>query len=142
MTSSVTNIYNSELALVLAPLRTSLATWSEWDSEIVDASKLGQIASKLGFGHFFDDDVHAMWRIGLLRADRVIGGPSTEMPGLIAVSLDDETSYVDTRVMTHRPEGYGSALLEATPQEAALSPYFHPYKVYVLHHVARTLRIL
>ena len=82
-----------------------------------------------------------MWRISLLRADRVIGGPSTEMPGLIAVSLDDQTTYIDTRLMTHRPEGYGSAFLEATPQEAALSPYFHPYKVYVLHHVARTLRI-
>ena len=126
---------------MLAPLRTSLAAWSEWHSELVDAYELGQIASKLGFGHFFDDDVHAMWRIGLLRADRVIGSPSTDMPGLIAVSPGGETSYVDTRVMTHRPEGYGSALLEATSQEAALSPYFHPYKVYVLHHVARTLRI-
>ena len=141
MTSSVTDINNSELALVLAPLRTSLAAWSEWHSELVDAYELGQIASKLGFGHFFDDDVHAMWRIGLLRADRVIGGPETEMQGLITACNDGETSYVDTRLTTHRPEGYGSAFLEATPQEAALSPYFHPYKVYVLHHVARTLRI-
>lgn len=132
---------NSELALILAPLRASLAAWPEWDSELVDAAKLGQIAGRLGLGHFFDDDVRAIWRIGLLRADRVSSAMATDMTGLMTVATNGDTSYVDTRVMGQRPDGYGSTLNEATPQEAALAPHFHPYKVLVLHHVARTLRI-
>lgn len=137
----MTGTSNSEFALVLQPLRASLAAWQEWDSELVDAAKLGQIAQQLGFGHFFDDDVHALWRIGLLRADRVTSRTAVSMPGLITVASHEETCYVDTRVMAQRPDGYGSNLTAATPQEAVFTPHFHPYRVYVLHHVMRTLRI-
>jgi hypothetical protein len=125
----------------LAQLRAQLAAAPEWTSELVDAQKLCQIAGQLGFGHFSDDDICGLWRIGLLRADLVRSEQPLSMPGLIPVDVQTMAGYVDVRPMALRPDGYGSSMDQPNDKEPGMTLLFHPFRVYVLHHVVRTLII-
>jgi hypothetical protein len=137
----VNTVLNPYRDIDLTPLRSSLAGWSAWESVAAEASKLGTIASKLGFGHFHRDDILALWRIGLLRADCVTADSLVTVAGLVPVDVREGARFIDTRVAARRPEGRRSVVPDASPHDNLLTPYFHPYKVLVLHHVARTLRI-
>lgn len=125
----------------LSDLRASLAAWQGWESVPMDAAKLGSTAHKLGFGHFRDDDIRALWRIGVLRADVVTGEAPASVEGLLQVEVPEGMRYIDMRLPARRAEGAPSAVPNTGPQDGQLTPYFHPYRVYVLHHVVRTLRI-
>lgn len=127
----------------LSDLRSSLAAWKVWESVLVDAAKLGSTAQKLGFGHFRDDDILVLWRIGILRADVVTGEAPASVEGLLKVEVPEGMRYIDMRLPARRGEGAPSAVPDTGSQDGQLklTPYFHPYRVYVLHHVVRTLRI-
>lgn len=126
----------------IAELRAALALRTEWISQLVSAQKLGQIAKDLGLGNFSKDDILGLWHIGLLRADFVKHQTQQTVLGL--VPLGNDSQYLDLRVMQQRPEGYGSSMPERSKEESSSSaiPFelkFHPTRIYVLHHVARTL---
>ena len=125
----------------LRPLRSTLAGWAGWESRFVDAASLGKLAWKLGFGHFDEDGVRALWRIGLLRADVVTAEAHTEVPGFEPVQTPHVFRYIDVRLPKHRPVGAPSFVPEGPALEDYLTPHFHPYKVYLLHHVVRTLGV-
>ncbi len=125
----------------LRPLRSSLAGWTGWESMFVDATRLGKLAWKLGFGHFDEDSVHALWRIGLLRADVVTAETHTAVSGFEPVQTPDGFRFIDMRLPRRRAEGAPSFVPEGPAPEDRLVPYFHPYKVYLLHHVVRTLHV-
>ena len=74
---------NPYASINLSDLRTSLAAWQSWESVPVDAAKLGSTAQKLGFGHFRDEDILALWRIGILRADVVTSEAPASVEGLL-----------------------------------------------------------
>lgn len=127
--------------LDLSPLRADLAGWSHWESTPVDATALGKLAWKLGFGHFDTDSIRALWRIGLLRADVVTAEAHIEVPGFGPVTSQDGFRFIDLRVPKHRPQGALSFIPDGPVPEDHLTPYFHPYRVFLLHHVVRTLRV-
>jgi len=123
-------------------LRADLTSRSEWLGELVSAQKLGQLVADLGFGNFSEDDIRGLWHIGLLRADHVESKHPIHTAGL--VSLGGGPQYVDLRSMESRLGGYGSTMPMQPAEKQSdntLLPelMFHPYRVYVLHHVARTL---
>lgn len=125
-----------------AQLRAILSLRSEWNSELVSAQKLGQIANDIGIGHFSKDDVLGLWRIGLLRADFVESEESLRTKGLLLHEY--ESQYVDLRAIVTKQKGYGSSMSKKskgkTPADEPLPNLsFHPMRVYVLHHVVRTL---
>ena len=127
----------------LAHLRRELACRTEWLAELVPPQKLGQIADHLGFGRFSEDDIRGLWHLGLLRADYVEKLRSGDEPvGL--VQSKHASQRLDVRVVQPRPEGYGSSMPSQNwgdaPRESPVwELLFHPYRVYVLHHVVRTL---
>lgn len=123
----------------LHPLRSSLAGWAGWGSMFVDAAKFGKLAWNLGLGHFDGDGVRALWRIGLLRADVVTAETHVQLAGFEPVQTPDGYRFIDVRLPRCRPEGAPSFVPEGYAPEDRLTPYFHPYKVYLLHHVVRTL---
>lgn len=125
----------------LRPLRSSLAGWAGWESMFVDAARLGRLAWKLGFGHFDEESIRALWRIGLLRADVVTAEAHTEAPGFEPVQTPHGFRFIDVRPPRRRPEGAPSFVPEGPAPEDHLTTYFHPYKVFLLHHVVRTLRV-
>jgi hypothetical protein len=126
----------------LGPLRSSLAGWADWESIPLDAAKLGQLAWKFGLGHFDAESVRSLWQTGLLRADVVVAADvDVAIQGFEPVVTAQALRFIDRRPPRHRPEGAPSFVPEGPSPEDRLTPYFHPYKIFVLHHVARTLRI-
>lgn len=137
----MTDDLNPHRALNLSPLRSSLAGWSDWESTPVDAAELGRLAWKLGFGHFDEGSIRALWRIGLLRADVVTTDSHADVPGFEPIASPDGYRFIDVRSPKHRPEGAPSFIPEGPAPEDHLTAYFHPYRVFLLHHVVRTLRV-
>ena len=126
----------------IAQLRASLSLRSEWDSELVSPQKLGQIAGDLGIGHFSMDDILGLWRIGLLRADRVESDAPLEYDGLLSLQFDSR--HLDLRAIVTKQRGYGSSMSKKSKVSTSFADPlpnlgFHPTRVYVLHHVVRTL---
>lgn len=124
----------------LAKLRAELSSASEWTSSLVDTRKLAQIAGQLGLGHISEDDIRGLWSIGLLRADLVRSEGQTCTHSLVPVPGGVD-SYIDVRTMDLLPAGYGSSMEELSDPVRAITLLFHPFRVYVLHHVVRTLVI-
>lgn len=125
----------------VAELRRLLTCQAEWTQELVSAQKLGQMAHDFGLGNFSREDVFGLWHIGLLRADYVDGLQFPHRNGL--TFLESKSLHMDTGAMESRPEGYGSSLPERSreaPSDNDSLPelLFHPFRIYVLHHVART----
>ncbi|UFU12125.1 hypothetical protein LRM40_20575 (plasmid) [Ideonella dechloratans] len=125
----------------LRPLRSRLAGWSGSESTLLDTAKLANLAQKLGLGHFNEADIHALWRIGLVRADVTTAQAPAHVPGLEPVQSAFEVRFIDVRKPKARPIGMPSFLPKGETAEDALTPHFHPYRIFLLHHVVRTLRI-
>jgi hypothetical protein len=118
--------------------------FENWRRRLLTPEALANLAKDLGLGWFTASDVVGLWKIGLLRADLVIGDVPMNYSGLIPLEgLNEayEYAYCDFRRLEHRPEGYGSALRDLEKNALEDSLAFHPFRVYVLHHVKRTLRI-
>lgn len=137
----MTEDLNPYRKLDLRSLRSSLAGWAGWEAIPVDAAELGKIAWKLGLGRFREEDIHALWRIGLLRADVVTAEALTDAPGFEPVRSQQGFRFIDVRLPKSRPEGAPSFVPKGPAIEDHLTAYFHPYRVFLLHHVARSLRV-
>lgn len=131
-------------AITLDDLRVEVAKTSQaWRGRLLDPEKFAALAKLLGFGWFTQDDIRGLWRIGLLRADLVSSDSAIEASGLLpvgSVADSDRWDYSDARIITHRPNGYGSSFGEADPG-SALDLRFHPHRLFVLYHTQRTLKI-
>lgn len=127
--------------LDLCPLRSRLAGWPAWEVTLLSTSKLANLARKLGFGHFSETDIRSLWRIGLIRADITIAEKNTQIPGFESVESELDVRCVDVRKPKTRPSGSPSFVPTGKTAEDALTPYFHPYRIFLLHHVVRTLGI-
>lgn len=125
----------------LCPLRSRLAGWSGSESTLLDTAKLANLARKLGLGDFDETDIRSLWRIGLVRADVTTAQAPARIPGLEPVESAPDVRYIDVRKPTARPTGSPSFVPKGETAEDALTPYFHPYRIFLLHHVVRTLGI-
>lgn len=115
-----------------------------WRRRLLSPDGLAKLAKDLGLGWFSASEISGLWKLGLLRADLVLSDVPIECSGLKysdGIGEADKFAYSDFRQIEHRAAGYGSALQgqESAPLEATLA--FHPFRVYVLHHIERTLKI-
>ncbi|MYM26240.1 hypothetical protein GTP46_26780 [Duganella sp. FT135W] len=115
-----------------------------WRRRLLSPDALAKLAKDLGLGWFSASEVTGLWKLGLLRADFVLSDVPIEFPGLErleGIGEESEYAYCDFRRIEHRPNGYGSALEDhdSIPLESSLA--FHPFRVYLLYHVERTLKI-
>ena len=134
MTASTLN--QVRLAMVL--------NFKSWRGRLLSPDAFAKLAKDLGLGWFSVSDITGLWKLGLLRADFVSSDVPIEYSGLMrldGIEGEREYAYGDFRHIEHRSAGYGSALQdhESTPLELTLA--FHPFRVYVLHHIERTLKI-
>ncbi len=118
-------------------------SYKQWLSRLVDAEQLANLARSMGLGWFTKEDIDGLWTIGLLRADIVSSTVPVHIPSLLqldAVGDQSSFSYADAREMEHRSEGYGSSIGKSELNTSSFELKFHPCRIYVLHHVARTLK--
>ncbi len=104
---------------------------------------LGNLAKELGLGSFSGDDIVGLWHMGLLRADLVRANRAIERSGLTLLKQEDDGCliYLDSRVLQHRIEGHGGALQATGEVGDGIALWFHPFRLYVLFHVQRTLKV-
>lgn len=110
--------------------------------QLLSADALGSLAKGHGLGWFSSDHVMALWGAAILRADVVVASTLVQREGLELLDASDgRFTYCDRRRVTHRPEGHGSSPDAALTDAEAAAPLFHPYRVFVLYHVRRTLEV-
>lgn len=115
-----------------------------WQDRLLRPEQLAKFAQTLGLGWFSDEDVAGLWRIGMLRADFVSLPVACDRPGLLSLHMhgvDKSFCYVDARTIQHRADGYGSSFTQADGATDGATLKFHPFRLFVLHHVERTLKI-
>ena len=125
-------------------LRGALAQLS--DSGVTGALRpegLGNLAKELGLGSFSGDDIVGLWHMGLMRADLLRADRAIERPGLTLLKQEDDGCllYLDSRIVQHRIEGHGGALQATGEVGDDIELWFHPFRLYVLSHVQRTLKV-
>jgi hypothetical protein len=105
---------------------------------LLSSEGLASFARQNGLGQFGNSDIHKLWSIGLLRADYVSSESPLERDGFTPVQASEYgATYLDTRVMELRAEGYGSSAAGTAPLDDGWSVFFHPFRLYVLYHVQR-----
>ncbi|NHQ86274.1 hypothetical protein HA050_09110 [Iodobacter sp. HSC-16F04] len=115
-----------------------------WRQRLLTPEELAKLAKNLGLGSFTATDITGLWKIGLLRADLVMSDEPIDFSGLScqeSINEDFKYIYCDFRRPENRPEGYGSLLQDHKDSALEGSLAFHPFRVYVLHHIKRTLKI-
>jgi hypothetical protein len=124
----------------LSSVRAALAAnRSLWNFGLIDADSLHRLSADKGINIFDGETVRKLWAIGLLRAD-CVESTGQDLEGLVAVDHESgATTYCDRRLPKQLPEGYGGALSREAAVDA--TPMFHPYRLYVLHHVERVFRL-
>lgn len=118
--------------------------FENWRRRLITPEALAKLAKELGLGWFTASDITGLWSIGLLRADLVISNVPMDNSGLSRLEgliQPFEYAYCDRRRLEYRPEGYGSALQDHEKESLEESLAFHPFRIYVLHHIKRTLKI-
>ena len=118
--------------------RTRLIDESEiWQFDLLTAQKLWKFCADRGVRHFNYKVVESLWAIALIRADLIIATSPVEIDGLTLVKKsDDSFYYLDNRKAQPRSIGYGGSFEEAQILEN-VTLYFHPFRFYLLYHVAR-----
>lgn len=115
-----------------------------WRRRLLSPKALAKLASDLGLGLFEASEIEGLWRIGLLRADVVTSNTSIDRAGLKKIDglcEDANYTYCDFRQIQHRKDGYGSSIQVQSDGSFDETLAFHPFRIYVLHHVERTLRM-
>lgn len=112
-------------------------------SRLLDASSMQAFARDRGVFLHSADTIIALWQVGLVRADLVTAEPGAAVPdGLEAVEeqgAEEDMFLFDGRRVPYRECGYGG-ILAALAQPNGVEPLFHPYRLYVLHHIQRVFR--
>jgi hypothetical protein len=87
------------------------------------------------------ETVTKLWQAGLVRADLVVANSGAEVPdGLEKVEeRAADTIFFDDRRVPYRDAGYGG-ILTGVPGLSGVDPLFHPYRLYVFHHVHRVFQ--
>lgn len=109
-----------------------------WHFDVMKPQKLVSFAKDRDVHIFNARTVENLWRAGLLRADAVVSPVKIEMPSIVFVGEENGTLlYCDARPIQHRKEGYGGIFKTHVSESSDIELYFHPFRLYVLHHVNR-----
>ncbi|WP_430418344.1 hypothetical protein [Methylibium petroleiphilum] len=109
-------------------------------SMLLSCKALGALAESYGLGWFTEEHIRALWNTAILRADVVVSKSHIDSSGFTLVSSDDQLIYADSRRVTKRDQGHGSSP-DIDTKGRELELFFHPFRIFVLYHVDRTLTV-
>jgi hypothetical protein len=84
-----------------------------------------------------------LWQTGLLRADFLLSDEPVETPGLklVGQGTSGEYWYADERPPLLSNRGVLDCAKAVAEPAQGIAPYFHTFRVYVLHHLKRLLGV-
>jgi hypothetical protein len=110
-----------------------------WQFSLLSSQEFSGYARSLGMSFLNTRTVFDLWRIGLLRADLVTAANASESKALKLIKENkDISTFCDMSHVVHRQNGYaGIASRVSIESRDSIKPYFHPFRLYVLHHIRR-----
>jgi hypothetical protein len=133
------NANNTKSMNFLSALRRRLAVQPGLiQSRLMDASSIQTFARERGVSLHSAGTITDLWQVGIVRADLVRADRCAKLPdGLERVDGDDEdVIFLDGRSMPWREDGFGG-ILAGVPLLKGVEPLFHPYRLFILHHIHR-----
>ena len=113
-----------------------------WQSGLLSANDFGSFAGKHGIQLYTEETIERLWAVGLLRAERIRSNDELHMDGLQLISEEHGLfTYFDGRQIQLREGGYGGSLGEVVLPDVPFEVSFHPFRVYVLHHIDRVFQL-
>src|SRR5437879_5426940 len=108
---------------------------SLWQMEFLKPDDLNRFASDRGLT-VAGRQIGLLWEVGLVRADIIISNQPPDMAGVREIFVEGTTHYcLDERIPMSGHEEWLNRGLEPTIRP--LTPYFHPSRYDVLHHLLR-----
>jgi hypothetical protein len=123
--------------------REILKTPELWQFDLLDAQGLLRYARDRSLQFFDGLTIRKLWGASLLRADLVRTQQPRTLPGITPLYQDSNGQWIccDERTVEHRAAGYGGVFQELDPDPLdEFEPLFHPFRIYVLHHIARVFQ--
>ncbi len=108
-----------------------------WQFDLLEPRKLVQFAKDRDISIFDVKTIEALWWSGLLRADVIESEEEVDLPLVFLGEENGAYTYCDCRPVQHKSNGYGGVFTDEVPALNNLRLYFHPFRLYVLHHVDR-----
>ena len=120
---------------ITAARETLVRNQSVWQMNFLRSGDLETFTKEHGLT-VTSGQVNLLWKVGLLRADFVISKEPQNIEGLREIVVDGDTRYfLDERIPRATSEGWLNRGLEA--KDSTLTPYFHPFRYYVIYHILR-----
>jgi hypothetical protein len=123
--------------------RQRLLTISElWQLSLLNPRSLQRFANERSVSIFNHETVVDLWKLGLVRADRITSTTPLAIPSVELVS-ESKGLYLwcDQRLLQPRPSGYGTAFAALDQELPEIGLFFHPFRLYVLYHIARVFQM-
>lgn len=119
-------------------IREKLIKSSElWQHQLLTSQELISFCKDRNIRVYDYKNIDALWALGFLRADLVYSERKIGLEGLEFVcEKQDQYLYLDNRKLKVRESGYGRSFSEINPI-SEITPYFHPFRFYVLYHFER-----
>jgi hypothetical protein len=111
-----------------------------WQMRLLRADELGSFARDRGLPFGIFDDVSLLWRAGLLHADIVVAKRQLSRKGFRRLGQRHGSWwYADERVWPRRKDGWRNLASSSPAIPAGVTLLFHPFRYYVLWHLAGAL---
>src|SRR6266496_2207631 len=122
--------------------RRSLARTPDlWQFDLLGADAFASFAQSRSIQILNGETVYNLWYLGLLRAELIASRNSLDVPFVDRVGEHEgRLLYCDARPVQHRSEGYGGSFVGVPKRPDDCEVLFHPYRLYVLYHVARVFQ--
>lgn len=120
------------------------AYFDVWQLDVHTPDRFATFAKDRGLNLVtWGSDVMRLWQTGLLRADFVLSDEPAQVPGLTVVGqgTSGEYWYGDERAPLLGKRGVLDCAKGLAEPAERVTPYFHSFRLYVLHHVKRLLGV-
>lgn len=112
-----------------------------WQRSFLKADQFVRLAREKGLT-VTNDAVLRLWQLGLLRADYVLSQKPLTKKGFRAIEEETqenfwEPCYLDLRKPRRRKRGWTSTLGRTSKPARDVTPYFHPYRLFILDQLVR-----
>jgi len=110
--------------------------------KLMDSQKLSQLSKDNKSSDFSQKFIINLWQLGFLNADIVYSDKKIDINGLFfSEKKGDIFLYADERELPVKTTGYSNAISDLEDIHPGITPLFHTFRCYVLHHMYNTLKL-
>ena len=112
-----------------------------WQMRFLDGNAFSNYANSHGVSLFFDHSWR-LWFSGLLKADYIKSTIKIRRSGFFQLGGKENGKYyyADDRVPRRRTNGWGSAFVGQPEVDNRITPYFHPFRIYVTYNIQHMIK--